>query len=126
MGDQWRCDLLVQVDAGDVKDRMKDEDKIRLLRPGGLYCVLWAMNDDLGKEDLSQEPVRFCYSRLERRLNDWVSKAKKPSGPTKKGDPRMQHVRHWRTYRNPDEQKVHEDFMLQIEREKDIWRDTAS
>merc|ERR1712110_1201654 len=39
----WRCDLLVQVDAGDRDDIMKPPQKVRMLRPGGVFCELWAM-----------------------------------------------------------------------------------
>merc|ERR1712037_997658 len=85
--DPPRCDLLVQVDAGDRRDRASSRQKTELLRPGGLFGELWAMSaNDLAEDGDEEEdscggrapevaPLRFTEARIERRLGDWLIKA---------------------------------------------------
>lgn len=122
--DSWRCDLLVQVDAGEQHDGLSDVSKAIILQPGGLFAVLWAMTAHVAEEDSGavdiaiKQPLRFTFARLEQRI--WarmqsVAANQSCGGARPCSDPRMRVVRQWRTYRTAAIQARHEDFMRELE-----------
>eukprot|EP00747_Dinoflagellata_sp_TGD_P138295 gnl/TRDRNA2_/TRDRNA2_175771_c0_seq1.p1 gnl/TRDRNA2_/TRDRNA2_175771_c0~~gnl/TRDRNA2_/TRDRNA2_175771_c0_seq1.p1 ORF type:complete len:434 (-),score=63.95 gnl/TRDRNA2_/TRDRNA2_175771_c0_seq1:33-1334(-) len=79
--DRWRCDLLLQVDAGDLEDGLTTVLKARMLRPGGIFAVLWAMKAKISEKeglDVDLYPVKFSFARMERRVADHEAQQAKP------------------------------------------------